>query len=116
MRRSDDEAQRDVERSLAIQRAVYPGGHQRVGITLSNTGIAHIKLGRALVRQARFADAEPTIVAGYATLKKHMSPTVTWLQSAREDLAVVYDQLGQPDKARAFREEHAAIARTLTAK
>jgi serine/threonine-protein kinase len=109
-------ARKDFARAETLFREAVDILVRAVGEDDTNTGIAHIKLGRALVRQARYADAEPTIVAGYTTLKKHMSPTVTWLQSAREDLAVVYDRLGQPDKARAFREEHAAIARTLAGK
>jgi tetratricopeptide (TPR) repeat protein len=109
-------ARKDFARAETLFREAVGILVRAVGEDDTNTGIAHIKLGRALVRQGRYADAEPTIVNGYTTLKKHMSPTVTWLQSAREDLAIVYDQLGQPDKARGFREEHAAIARTLAGK
>jgi hypothetical protein len=51
-----------------------------------NTGIARIKLGRALARQHRYADALAESSARYAILREQMSPTVSWLQNARKDL------------------------------
>ncbi len=74
------------------------------------TGIAQIKLGRALVRQKRYAEAEEHSLAGYRILTKQTSPSVTWLKSARQDLATIYDALSQPDKAANFRTE---LAETL---
>jgi len=56
-----------------------------------NTGIARIKLGRALLRQERYAEAEIEIVAGYTIVAKQAVPTVSWLKSAREDLAALYN-------------------------
>jgi serine/threonine-protein kinase len=54
-----------------------------------NTGIARIKLGRALLRQHRYADAEIETLAGYRIVSQHAAPSVSWLQSAREDLAAI---------------------------
>jgi serine/threonine protein kinase/tetratricopeptide (TPR) repeat protein len=68
-----------------------------------NTGIARIKLGRSLVRQHRYAEAEIESRAGYEILHKQMNPTVGWLQNARKDLIEAYDALNQPDKAQRFR-------------
>ena len=67
-----------------------------------NIGITQIKLGRALVRQHRYAEAEGHSLAGYEILSKQTSPSVSWLKSAREDLAAVYDALNQPEKAGRF--------------
>jgi serine/threonine-protein kinase len=68
-----------------------------------NTGIARVKLGRALVRQGKHAEAEGEILAGVAILTRQTSPTVSWLKAAREDLAAIYDALGRPEKAQAYR-------------
>jgi serine/threonine-protein kinase len=70
-----------------------------------NTGIARIKLGRSLLRQRRYAEAERETLAGYQIVSKQASPSVSWLQSARKDLAAVYDSLKQPEKAAKFRAE-----------
>ena len=55
-----------------------------------NTGIARIKLGRTLLRQNRFAEAENQTHAGFDSLSKQMDPTVSWLRSARKDLVAEY--------------------------
>ena len=36
---------------------------------------------------------------------KQTSPTVKWLQAARQDLVTEYDALNQPEKAKKFRAE-----------
>ncbi len=74
-----------------------------------NIAIARIKLGRTLLRQKRYAEAEVETGAGYRILAKQASPAVSWLNSARTDLAEANDALGQPDKAAAFRRELAAV-------
>jgi serine/threonine-protein kinase len=88
---------------------VYPDDHL-------NIGIARVKLGRSLVGQGRHRDAEAPLLAGYTLLTRKTSPTVSWLQAAREDLATVYDVLGRPDDARHYREEHAAVIRDAAAR
>ena len=57
-----------------------PPEHQLVGI-------AKVRLGRALVSQNRYGEAEQEILAGYAILQKQASPPPRWLAIAREDLA-----------------------------
>jgi eukaryotic-like serine/threonine-protein kinase len=80
--------------------------------TLSPThefrAIAQIKLGRALTGEKRYLEAESQTLAGYNILLKQTSPMVSWLQSARKDLATIYDALNQPEKASHFRAELAA--------
>ena len=73
-----------------------------------NTGIARIKLGRALLRQARYQDAEGETLAGYRILSKQASPSVSWLKNARKDLASIYEALHQPEKMKQFQTEIAA--------
>src|SRR5580704_9921969 len=65
-------------------------------------GIAHIKLGRTLAREHRYADAEPESLAGYEIVSKQANPSVSWLKSARQDLITEYEALHQPEKAAKF--------------
>jgi eukaryotic-like serine/threonine-protein kinase len=73
-----------------------------------NTGIGRIKLGRVLLRQRRYAEAEPELLAGYGILAAQATPSVSWLQSARTDLAAIYDALGRPEDAGRYRAEFEA--------
>lgn len=74
-----------------------------------NTGIARIKLGRALLRELRYRDAEIETLAGYVIVAKQSSPSVSWLNAARDDLVKEYRELKQPDKADHFQKELAAV-------
>jgi len=76
----------------------------------SYTAIARIKLGRALLGERRYAEAQRESLAGYEILSKQASPSVSWLQNAREDLAAEYEALRQPKKAEQMRAELASIA------
>jgi serine/threonine-protein kinase len=69
------------------------------------TGISRIKLGRVLVGMRRWADAERDLRGGYDILQGLTSPSVSWLQSARRNLALAYDSLGRPIDAARFRNE-----------
>jgi serine/threonine protein kinase len=75
-----------------------------------NTGIAQIKLGRTLVQENRFAEAEAHTLAGYAILGRQTSPSVSWLQSARTDLVTIYKNLNQPGKAARYQQELTQVA------
>jgi serine/threonine-protein kinase len=78
-----------------------------------NTGIARVKLGRALLRERRYQEAEAEILAGSKILSKQTSPSVSWVQAARKDLALVYEALGEPEKAKEVRAELAAVGNRL---
>ena len=69
-----------------------------------NNGIARIKLGRTLLRQNRYAEAEEQTHAGFDILSKQMDPTVSWLRSARKDLVAEYTGMNQPQQAAKFKE------------
>jgi len=70
-----------------------------------NTGIARIKLGRSLLRQQRYAEAEVESRAGYEILIKQTSPSIGWLQNARQDLAEEYTALNRPADTAKFKAE-----------
>ena len=72
-----------------------------------NTGIARIKLGRSLLRQQRYSDAEVESRAGYEILIKQTSPSINWLQNARQDLAEEYTALNRPADTAKFKAEFA---------
>jgi serine/threonine-protein kinase len=67
-----------------------------------NTGVARIKLGGTLLRERRYAEAEAESLAGYRIVSKQASPSIGWLENAREDLRAIYAALHEPDKAREF--------------
>ncbi|HKF26546.1 MAG TPA: serine/threonine-protein kinase [Candidatus Acidoferrum sp.] len=69
-----------------------------------NTGIARIKLGRVLLRQNRYMEAEEETHGGFDILSKQMDPTVSWLRSARKDLVAEYTGMNQPEQAAKFKE------------
>jgi serine/threonine-protein kinase len=89
--------------ALAMYATTLPPGH-------INNGITQIKLGRTLSRQKKFAEAQLVCQAGYDNLSRQASPAVTWLQSARQDLAEIYDALGDKEKAEKYRAERQAAA------
>jgi serine/threonine-protein kinase len=71
------------------------------------TGIVEVKLGRSLVRQGRYQEAEEHTMAGYRILTRQTSPSVSWLQAARKDLMAIYGALNQTEKAAMFQAEPA---------
>lgn len=73
-----------------------------------NTGIARVKLGRTLLRERRYREAETEILVGSNILSKQTSPSASWVQAARKDLALVYEALGEQEKAEGVRRELAA--------
>ncbi len=70
-----------------------------------NLGIAHLKLGRTLLRQNRYQDAESETSAGYEIVKKQSSPATSFMHAAQKDLTAEYEGLNQPEKAAQFRAE-----------
>lgn len=92
--------------ALQVFAETLPPGHL-------NTAIAQIKLGRALVRERRYSEAEGHILAGYGILTKQTNPSVSYLQSARKELVTVYDALHRPEQAKKFQSELTAADTTL---
>ena len=83
-------------RAIAMLLATLPPDHMQTAIT-------RIKLGHALGLQHRWSEAQGPLLDGYRTLSGQTSPSVSWLKAARKDLAAMYDALGKPDSAAAFR-------------
>jgi serine/threonine-protein kinase len=107
---------KDYPRAEQIFRDVV----RRLTETLSagnvNTGIARVKLGRALLRQNRYGEAQVETLAGYEILTRQTSPSTSFIRAARKDLVADYEALKQPEKAAKFRAELAeAEAQALAA-
>ena len=103
-------AQGDYEIAERLFRDAVDLHTRHLGSDHLNTAVSRVKLGRTLLRQQRHREAEPHLRAGYDILNKATSQPVSWLQSAREDLALVYDALDDAEQARRFRLEHAAAS------
>jgi tetratricopeptide (TPR) repeat protein len=95
--------------ALAMYAKTLPPDHLNVAIT-------QIKLGRSLLRQNRFKEAETETLAGYRILSKQAKPSVTWLQQARKDLAAIYQELHETAKAEQMLAEQAAVMSTTGGK
>ncbi len=80
-----------------------------------NTAIARLKLGRTLLHQNRYQEAEVETLAAYEFLTKQTSPDTSFVHAARKDLAAEYDGLKQPEKAAKYRAELAEADKALNA-
>jgi serine/threonine-protein kinase len=101
------------QKNLKCAEAMYREAVSRLDASSANSlndAVAHLKLGRALMREGRFAEAEPESLLGYNYLNKNVARTDRFLTFARKDLALIYDGLRQPDKAAHFRSELGATA------
>ncbi len=83
MRREQwDRAEPLFRQSLDIYAKTLPPGH-------INEGIGRIKLGRILLRQKKYQDAQAETQRGHDIVAKQASPSVSWLNNAKKDLAEI---------------------------
>ncbi len=68
--------------SLEIYARTLPPGH-------INEGIGRIKLGRILLRQKKYQAAQAETQRGHDIVAKQASPSVSWLNNAKKDLAEI---------------------------
>ena len=109
MARGDNKGAESLYRqAIAMYEATLPAGH-------TNIGIAKVKLGRSLLRQGRFAEADRESRAGYDILAPQLNPSVSWLVSARADLATANDSLHRPAEAARWRAETDSLAKLAAA-
>lgn len=100
-KREYDRAVQLLHTALDVYAKTLPADHQYVAV-------AHIKLARTYAAARRFGLAEQEGITGYTLLTKKPNTSAAWLESARKVLVQVYDSLGQPDKAKRYRDELAA--------
>lgn len=70
-----------------------------------NTGTVRVKLGRTLLRERRYREAESELVAGSEILSRQPGGSGEWTRSARDDLALVNQALGEHEKDKRVRPE-----------
>ncbi len=75
-----------------------------------DVGIGHIRLGRALKMQRRWAEAERETLAGYRIVRAQADPGISFLRAARTDLVADYEAMGRTADAARFRAELADTA------
>jgi hypothetical protein len=63
-----------------------------------------VRLGHVLLREKRFVEADAESRAGLDILTKKSGSSVTWIQTARDDLAAEHDSLQHPVLAASARE------------
>jgi hypothetical protein len=90
------EAEKYFRETLDRFVAQLPKGHP-------NIAIAQVKLGKTLVLEHHYRDAETYLVSGYETLIKMNPPPADRIESTRKDLMTVYDALHEPAKEEQYR-------------
>jgi len=101
---------KDYPRAEQLFRDVIRRYHETLPADNVNTGIAEVKLGRTLLRETKYKDAEVETRAGYEILIKQSSSNSSFTRAARKDLAAEYDALNRPQDAARFRAELADAA------
>jgi eukaryotic-like serine/threonine-protein kinase len=96
-----------AEKRYVLAESIFRDVVQRFTRSLSatniNTGMAEIKLGRTLLIEGRYREAEEQSRTGYEVLMKQTSPSTSYVKGARQDLATIYEALKQPEEAQKFR-------------
>ena len=92
-----------LREAVGVVAAKLPAGDAHIGTV-------DIVWGRALLRQRRYVEAERQLLAGYEILARQAHPPADRMSEARQDLAIVYDSLKEPDKAAKYRGELGANA------
>jgi len=90
------EAIADFSEALKMYSQTLPPEHKLIAIT-------RIRLGRALLRQNHYAEAESQSRTGYLLLTQQPIPPQNWLTDARTDLVQEYEAMHQPLKAAYYR-------------
>jgi serine/threonine protein kinase/tetratricopeptide (TPR) repeat protein len=91
-------SQKDYQRAEPLFRDAIARYLDTLSPEHTNVGIARIKLGRLLLREKRYREAEQQAAAGLGILSKQANPAVSWVKTAREDLAQIHQALGEPAK------------------
>jgi hypothetical protein len=112
-----DAAVAEAARTQRIQQfmmQLFEGGEKHAGpaeelrvVTLVDRSAQQardVRLGRALLGQKRYGEAEEHSLGGLRILEKRTGPSAQWLVAARQDFAEIYEALGQPGKALEYRQ------------
>lgn len=99
------QAEKRYPQAVEVLQDVVQRFAHAMGATDMQTGMAQVRLGRNLLYEHKYAQAEVRSLTGYNILVKQMSPDSPWVKGARHDLAIDYAALGEPQKAGQSRAE-----------
>jgi len=102
---------KDYKRAESLYRDAIRRFSETQGAGHLNTGIAHVKLGRTLLKEGRFADGRVESLAGHDILVKQASPSLSFLQNSLKDLAADADSLKETSVADGYRRELSALTK-----
>jgi tetratricopeptide (TPR) repeat protein len=96
MRRGDfEQAEERYREVLAMDRQLLPPGHFYIGND-------HMRIGQAMARQDRFAEAEPEILKGWEMIQASLDEGTPALDRARSQVKEFYENWGRPEQAARF--------------
>lgn len=84
-------AEKLLRQTLQLYSETLPSNHL-------NVGIARIRLGRVLLLQHNYSQAQTETQAGYDIVRQQKEPPSSWIQNAHKDLIEEYSGLKQPQK------------------
>jgi serine/threonine-protein kinase len=96
------------ERNFSCAERMYREAVSRLDVTSPNSlnnAVAHVKLGRAFLREGRLHEAESETMKGYRFLVKQVASSDRFLAVARKDLVEIYHGLHDEKKADQYQAE-----------
>jgi serine/threonine protein kinase len=97
------EAQGRRAESLALARESVALALKTIGADHVNTATSEYRLGRMLVDDKQYAEAEPHLVRAYEIRTKLLGPDAKPTREAAAQLVKLYEAWGKPDKASALK-------------
>jgi tetratricopeptide (TPR) repeat protein len=95
--RKDFKAAEDwFRQSLEVRRKVWPAEHPDVASAM-------YQLGSSLMRQGRFTEAEPLVLASFHYNQRTLGTGHTYTQATIKRMVEIYESIGQREKAAEFR-------------
>jgi serine/threonine-protein kinase len=85
-------AEQMCRKALAVYATALPGENV-------NSAVAHLRLGRILLREGKLNDAEKESLAGYRYFAANSSSSDAYLVAARKDLGQIETGLGHPERS-----------------
>jgi len=102
--------EKDYPHCEAIMKEVVPRMLKALPADNLNVVFARIRLGRTLMHEKKYSESLAYTLAAYQSLIAQANPTMDYVRGARQDLAIDYEALHQPEQAKKYREELASTS------